>query len=179
MSSERWRCTFSMTTMASSTTSPVARVMPKSVSELMEKPKILMKAKVPMSETGMVTAGMMVARQSCRKRKMTMMTMMMASPMVVTTSWMESPMTSRRIDGDDALHAREDRIFRARRGRRGNACRRRGRWRWRAAGRRCRWLRRLIPPPENLRLGVVVFSADFGAAHVPEQNDSAGGRCCS
>ena len=82
MPSERWRCTFSMTTMASSTTRPVARVMPKRVSELMEKPKILMKAKVPMSETGMVTAGMMVARQSCRKRKMTTMTMMMASPMV-------------------------------------------------------------------------------------------------
>jgi hypothetical protein len=34
-----WRCTFSMTTMASSTTSPVARVMPKRVSELMENPK--------------------------------------------------------------------------------------------------------------------------------------------
>ena len=60
--------------------------MPKRVSELMLKPKILMKAKVPTSETGMVTAGMMVARQSCRKRKMTMMTMMIASPMVVTTS---------------------------------------------------------------------------------------------
>ena len=74
-----WRCTFSMTTMASSTTSPVASVMPKSVSELMEKPKSLMKAKVPISETGMVTAGMMVARQSSRKRKMTAMTMTMAS----------------------------------------------------------------------------------------------------
>jgi hypothetical protein len=39
-------------------------------------------AKVPISETGIVTAGMMVARQSCRKRKMTMMTMMIASPCV-------------------------------------------------------------------------------------------------
>jgi len=48
--------------------------------------KILMKAKVPMSETGMVTAGMMVARQSCRKRKMTTMTIIIACPMVVTTS---------------------------------------------------------------------------------------------
>ncbi len=83
----------SMTTMASSTTRPVARVMPKRVSELMEKPKILMKAKVPMSETGMVTAGMMVARQSCRKRKMTMTTMMTASPMVLTTSLTDSLMT--------------------------------------------------------------------------------------
>ena len=88
-----WRCTFSMTTMASSTTRPVASVMPNSVSELMEKPKILMKAKVPISETGMVTAGMMVARQSSRKRKMTTMTMTMASASVTSTSRMESPTT--------------------------------------------------------------------------------------
>ena len=88
-----WRCTFSMTTMASSTTRPVARVMPKSVSELMEKPKILINAKVPISETGMVTAGMMVARQSSRKRKMTTMTMTMASPSVTSTSRIESPTT--------------------------------------------------------------------------------------
>ena len=87
------RCAFSMTTMASSTTSPVASVMPNSVSELMEKPKILMKAKVPISETGMVTAGMMVARQSSRKRKITMMTMITASSSVVTTSRTESPTT--------------------------------------------------------------------------------------
>src|SRR5271169_5980976 len=65
----RWA--FSITTIASSTTRPVASVIPKSVSELIEKPKILMKAKVPMRETGMVMAGMTVARQSCRKRKMT------------------------------------------------------------------------------------------------------------
>src|ERR1700680_1742288 len=32
-----WRCAFSMTTIASSTTRPVARVIPKSVKELMEK----------------------------------------------------------------------------------------------------------------------------------------------
>ena len=88
-----WRCTFSMTTMASSTTSPVASVMPKRVSELMEKPNNLMKAKVPISETGIVTAGMMVARQSSRKRKMTVMTMKMARPRVHSTSRMESPTT--------------------------------------------------------------------------------------
>ncbi len=81
-----WRWTFSMTTMASSTTRPVASVMPNRVRELMEKPKILMKAKVPTRETGMVTAGMRVARQSCRKKKMTRMTMMMASMRVLTTS---------------------------------------------------------------------------------------------
>src|SRR6266567_7187596 len=88
-----WRCTFSITTMASSTTRPVARVMPNKVSELMEKPNSLMNANVPMSETGMVTAGMMVAPQSSRKRKMTTITMPMASPSVTSTSLMESPTT--------------------------------------------------------------------------------------
>ncbi len=87
------RCTFSITTMASSTTRPVASVMPNRVSELIEKPKTLINAKVPTSETGIVTAGMMVARQSCRNRKMTTITMTIASPSVRTTSRMESPTT--------------------------------------------------------------------------------------
>src|SRR6516164_11093795 len=88
-----WRCTFSITTMASSTTSPVASVIPNIVSELMENPKILIKAKVPINETGIVMAGMTVARQSRRKRKMTTITIMIASPRVVTTSLIESPTT--------------------------------------------------------------------------------------
>src|ERR1700677_3965460 len=67
------RCTFSITTMASSTTRPVASVMPNMVNELMEKSKILMNANVPIRETGMVMAGMIVARQSSKKRKMTIM----------------------------------------------------------------------------------------------------------
>src|SRR5271156_6139237 len=87
----RW--TFSMTTMASSTTSPVARVMPNIVRELIEKPNILMNANVPISDTGIVIAGMIVARQSSRKRKMTTMTIMIASPSVPTTSRIESPTT--------------------------------------------------------------------------------------
>ena len=87
------RCTFSMTTMASSTTRPVASVMPNSVSELIEKPNSLTKAKVPMSDTGIVTAGIMVARQSSRKRKMTTITMAIASARVTSTSRMESPTT--------------------------------------------------------------------------------------
>src|ERR1700756_3423418 len=88
-----WRCTFSITTMVSSTTSPVASVIPNIVSELMENPKILINAKVPTNETGMVIAGMIVARQSSKKRKMTTITIMMASPSVVTTSRIESPTT--------------------------------------------------------------------------------------
>ncbi len=83
-----------MTTIASSTTSPVASVIPNRVSELIENPKILMNANVPISETGIVTAGMMVARQSCRKRKMTIMTMAMASASVFSTSVIESETTS-------------------------------------------------------------------------------------
>src|SRR5438552_17959308 len=82
-----------MTTIASSTTSPVASVIPNSVSELMENPNILMNAKVPINDTGIVTAGIMVARQSKRNRNMTIMTMTMASSRVVTTSLTESPTT--------------------------------------------------------------------------------------
>jgi len=73
--------------------SPVASVIPNSVRELIEKPKTLMKANVPISETGIVTAGITVARQSSRKKKMTMMTMITASSRVVTTS---SPSRPRR-----------------------------------------------------------------------------------
>ena len=87
------RCAFSITTIASSTTNPVARVIPNKVSELMEKPNTLMNANVPINETGIVTAGMIVARQSSKKRKITMMTIMMASSSVVTTSFTESPTT--------------------------------------------------------------------------------------
>src|SRR5262249_55613325 len=61
------RSTFSITTMASSTTKPVARVMPNNVSVLMENPNAFTNMNVPISETGMVIAGMKVLRQSCRK----------------------------------------------------------------------------------------------------------------
>ena len=47
-----WRSMFSITTIASSTTSPVASVIPNSVRVLIEKPSNFTKAKVPMSETG-------------------------------------------------------------------------------------------------------------------------------
>jgi len=55
---------FSMTTIASSTTSPVASVRPKSVIVLMVNPNIFITKNVPISETGIVTAGMIVARRS-------------------------------------------------------------------------------------------------------------------
>src|ERR1700722_591540 len=64
MPSTMCRSTFSMTTIASSTTSPVASVMPNSVSVLIENPNNLTKINVPISETGIVIAGINVLRQS-------------------------------------------------------------------------------------------------------------------
>ena len=84
---------FSMTTMASSTTSPVASVMPKSVSVLIEKPSSLTNPNVPMSDTGIVIAGISVVRQFCRNRNMTSTTSAMASASVVTTSRIDSATT--------------------------------------------------------------------------------------
>src|SRR5208282_1681076 len=66
MPSTMWRSTFSITTMASSTTNPVASVIPNSVSVLIENPKSFTKINVPINETGIVTAGMIVLRHSCR-----------------------------------------------------------------------------------------------------------------
>ena len=88
--SPRLRAMFSTTTIASSTTSPVASTIPNSVRVLIENPNALMKTKVPIRDTGMVTAGMTVARQSWRKRKMTRMTSTIASNSVFTTSRIDS-----------------------------------------------------------------------------------------
>ena len=92
-SSRMWRSMFSMTTMASSTTIPVASTMPNRVRVLIEKPNSFTKAKVPMSETGMVMAGMSVLRQFWRKRNITSTTSTMASPRVTSTSLMDSRTT--------------------------------------------------------------------------------------
>src|ERR1700704_6105925 len=90
MPSTMCRSTFSITTIASSTTSPVASVIPKSVSVLMENPNALMKIKVPTSDTGMVIAGINVLRQSCKNKNMTTITSAMACASVISTSRMDS-----------------------------------------------------------------------------------------
>ena len=66
-----WMCRsmFSMTTIASSTTMPVARMMPKSVSVLIEKPSSLTNANVPMSDTGIVIVGMSVAAPALEEQE--------------------------------------------------------------------------------------------------------------
>ena len=88
--SELNRAIFSMTTIASSTTSPVARVSPKSVTVLIVNPAIFMMKNVPMSEIGMVAAGISVARASCKKMKITRITRKIAVTKVITTSLIDS-----------------------------------------------------------------------------------------
>ena len=62
----RWRLVFSTTTMASSTTIPITSTRPKSESWLIEKPRSAITANVPTSATGIVSAGISVARKFCR-----------------------------------------------------------------------------------------------------------------
>ncbi len=68
--------------------------MPKSVSVLIEKSKILMNANVPTSETGMVMVGMIVLRQFWRNRNMTRTTSTIASASVMSTSLIDSRTTA-------------------------------------------------------------------------------------
>ena len=57
---------FSTTTIESSTTIPIARTRPNRVRVLMEKPRTIMTANVPIRDTGIVIDGMRVVRQSWR-----------------------------------------------------------------------------------------------------------------
>ncbi len=84
------RSTFSTTTMASSTTSPIASTMPSMLTVLREKPRASITASVAISETGMAMAGMTVLRQLCRNRNTTAMTSASASPRVMTTSCIDA-----------------------------------------------------------------------------------------
>jgi hypothetical protein len=81
--SRMMRSTFSSTTMASSTTMPIASTRPNSVSVLMEKPSTYRPAKVPMIDTGTASTGMSVARQLCRNRNTTSTTSAIASAKVM------------------------------------------------------------------------------------------------
>ena len=84
------RSTFSSTTMASSTTMPIASTRPNSVSRLIEKPSRYMPAKVPRMDTGTAISGISVARQFCRKTKTTTTTRISASMKVLITSSIEA-----------------------------------------------------------------------------------------
>src|ERR1700722_18933487 len=84
-SSFMMRSTFSTTTIASSTSNPIASTTPNSVSTLMENPKAYMMVKVPSSAMGTTMVGMNVARIFCKNTKMTMNTSAMASNNVSIT----------------------------------------------------------------------------------------------
>ena len=131
-SSPMWRWMFSMTTIASSTTSPVASMMPNSVRVLIEKPSSLMKANVPISDTGIVTAGISVLRQSCRNRNITSMTKMMASTSVFSTSRMDSP-TKVVVSKAISYSSPGGKRFDSRSSSARTACPHRARWPWATA----------------------------------------------
>src|SRR5580658_4191077 len=84
--SSMWCSTASTTTIASSTTRPMARTKPKSESVLMEKPSNGKSANVPTSDTGTANKGIKDARQPCRNIKTTSMTNASASQKVVPIS---------------------------------------------------------------------------------------------
>ena len=84
------RSTFSTTTIASSTTMPMARTRPKSDSVFSEKPSQSRTANVPTSETGTATSGMIDARQVCRNVTTTSTTSSTAMNSVSTTALIDS-----------------------------------------------------------------------------------------
>ena len=87
-----WCSTDSTTTIASSTTMPIASTSPKSVRLLSEKPNAAMTAKVPMMATGTAISGMSADRQFCRKSRTTRATRITESSSVLKTSWIDSLM---------------------------------------------------------------------------------------
>src|SRR5215470_8516574 len=86
------RSTFSTTTIASSTSRPIASTSPNIVSTLIEKPNAAITPNVPSSTTGTAIAGTSVARKFCKKRYMTRKTSTNASSNVLTTSWIDRRM---------------------------------------------------------------------------------------
>src|SRR5215211_1377385 len=83
-------CTASTTTIALSTTIPIASTKANSVIRFNEKPSNCIKKKVPTKETGTAIAGIIVERQSCRKMKTTKDTNKKASTNVLKTSCTEA-----------------------------------------------------------------------------------------
>jgi hypothetical protein len=85
-----WCITASTTTIASSTTMPMASTSPNIERVLTEKPRSGKKMNVPMSDTGTVSSGMIVARRFCRKTKTTRVTSNTASMKVWTMDSIEA-----------------------------------------------------------------------------------------
>ena len=77
---------FSVTTIPSSTTKPVARTIARSVSTLMENPKRYMIKKVDINETGISISGLKAILQSRKNKKMMRITSISEIRMVSETS---------------------------------------------------------------------------------------------
>ncbi len=86
------RCTFSTTTIASSTTRPIAITIASNVSRLIENPIIQIRNSTVTSESGMATIGIATTRSDPRNRKITSTTMIEASISVRITSFSASRM---------------------------------------------------------------------------------------
>src|SRR5256885_16861342 len=83
------RSTFSTTTIASSTTIPIARTNPNKESALMLNPSASITANVPTRETGTAASGMIEARHVCKNTSTTITTSTSASNSVCTTASIE------------------------------------------------------------------------------------------
>ena len=81
-----WRSTFSTTTIASSTTIPIAKTKPNNDKVFKDRPMADITAKVPIKDTGTANKGMIVARQFCKKITTTNTTNNKASNKVTTTA---------------------------------------------------------------------------------------------
>ncbi len=87
-----WCSTASTTTIASSTTIPIASTSPKSVRLFRLKPITSITANVPTMPTGTATSGMIDDRQFWRKISTTRATSITESSSVLNTSWIDSRM---------------------------------------------------------------------------------------
>ena len=87
-----WRCTFSTSTIASSTTRPTASTMASSENVFRLYPISAMNARVPISDSGIVTTVTKAPRIEPRNRKMTTITRMTASRSASKTSTTDSLM---------------------------------------------------------------------------------------
>src|SRR5215813_5760887 len=85
---------FSMTTIASSTTKPVAMVSAINVRLLIENPTRYMTPKVPTSDSGTATLGMNVAGTLRKNTKITITTSATASNSSNWTSWTDERMVT-------------------------------------------------------------------------------------
>ncbi len=97
------RTMFSIITIASSTTKPVAMVNAMSERLSRVKPTSSITPKVPMIASGSETLGMIVAQNLRRKTKMTRTTRKMVRTSVNCTSWTEARMVAVRSDSTSTL----------------------------------------------------------------------------